>query len=100
MKFNIDDWAGMVRQRILTSVLGAGALDVDPNDNDSEGVVALLLFSSISVVILGISFQFVTMPELVGGTGSIPSRCDDAEILEFGSGYLSQCFGLFGDPTL
>ena len=99
-KFNVDDWAGMVRQRILTSVPGAGALDVDPNESDTDGVVALVLFGFISVVVLGISFQFFTMPELVGGTGSIPSRCDDAEILEFGSGYLSECFGLFGDPTL
>jgi hypothetical protein len=99
-KFNVDDWAGMVRQRILTSVPGAGALDVDPNESDAEGAVALLLFGIISIVVFGISFQFFTMPELVGGTGSIPSRCDDAEILEFGSGYLSECFGPFGDPTL
>eukprot|EP00984_Skeletonema_dohrnii_P015918 scaffold6989_cov72-Skeletonema_dohrnii-CCMP3373.AAC.1 len=90
----------MVRQRILSSVPGAGALDVDPNESEADGVVALVLFGFISVVVLGISFQFFTMPELVGGTGSIPSRCDDAEILEFGSGYLSECFGLFGDPTL
>ncbi len=99
-KYNVDDWAGMVRQRILSSVPGAGALDVDPNESDADGVVALVLFGFISVVVLGLSFQFFTMPELVGGTGSIPSRCDDAEILEFGSGYLSECFGPFGDPTL
>lgn len=99
-KFNVDDWAGMVRQRILSSVPGTGALDVDPNESDSDGVVALVLFGFISVIVLGISFQFFTMPELVGGTGSIPSRCDEAEILVFGSGYLSECFGPFGDPTL
>lgn len=99
-QFNVDDWAGMVRQRILSSVPGAGALDVDPNESDADGVIALVLFGFISVVVLGISFQFFTMPELVGGTGSIPSRCDDAEILEFGSGYLSECFGPLGDPTL
>ncbi len=98
-KYNVDDWAGMVRQRILTSVPGAGALDVDPNESDAEGVVALVLFGFISVVVLGLSFQFF-LPELVGGTASIPARCDDAEILEFGSGYLSECFGPFGDPTL
>lgn len=99
-KYDVDDWAGMVRQRILSSVPGAGALDVDPNENDAEGVVALVLFGFISVVVLELSFQFFTLPELVGGTGSIPARCDDAEILEFGSGYLSECFGPFGDPTL
>lgn len=98
--YDVDDWASMVRQRILTSVPGAGALDVDPNESDAEGVVALVLFGFISLVVLGLSFQFFTMPELVGGTGTIPARCDDAEILEFGSGYLSECFGPFGDPTL
>lgn len=98
--FNVDDWAGMVRQRILTSVPGAGALDVDPNESDAEGALVLLLFGIISVTVLEISFQFFTMPELVGGTGNIPLRCDDAEILEFGSGYLSECFGPFEDPTL
>ena len=99
-EFNVDDWAGLVRQRILSSVPGAGALDVDPNESDSEGLMALIFFGFISAVVFGLSFQLFTLPELVGGTGSIPSRCDDAEILEFGSGYLSECFGPFGDPTL
>ena len=97
--FDVDDWAGMISKRILSSVPGAGALDFDPNENDSEGVMALVLFGIVSIAVLGVSFQFFA-PELVGGTGTIPARCDDAAILEFGSGYLSECFGPFGDPTL
>ncbi len=96
--FDVDDWAGKV-SRILSSVPGAGALDFDPNENDAEGIMALVLFGIVSIAVLGVSFQFFA-PELVGGTGTIPVRCDDAAILEFGSGYLSECFGPFGDPTL
>lgn len=96
---DVDDWAGMVRKRILSFVPGAGALDFDPNENNSEGVIALVLFGIVSTAVLGVSFLFFA-PELVGGTGTIPARCDDATILEFGSGYLSECFGPFGDPTL
>jgi len=89
--FDVDNWAGMVRKRILSSVPGAGALDFDPNENDSEGAIALVLFGIVSIAVLGVSFQFFA-PELVGGTGTIPTRCDDAAILEFVSGYLSECF--------
>ncbi|KAL3776852.1 hypothetical protein ACHAWO_004257 [Cyclotella atomus] len=50
------------------------------------------------MAVLALSFQFFVLPEIVGGAGSVPLKCDDAEILEFGSGYLSECFGPFGDP--
>ena len=59
----------------------------------------LIIFGIVTLSALAISLQLI-VPELVGGTGSIPEKCDDAEMLEFGSGYLSECFGLSGDPTL
>ena len=95
---NVDEWAGMVRQRILSGVPGAGALDIDPNE-DGEAGVALAIFGVISLAVLALSFQYFVVPEIVGGVGTVPSKCDDAAILEFGSGYLSECFGPFGDPV-
>jgi len=92
-----DEWVGIVRQRILTGVAGAGPLDVDPNEDDSEPIIALI-FGIICVGALILSFEYFIVPEIVGGTGTIPNKCDDAAILEFGSGYLSECFGPFGDP--
>lgn len=93
-----DEWAGIVRQRILTGVPGAGALDVDPNEDDSEGGIALFIFGVICLGALALSFEYFIMPEIVGGTGTIPIKCDDAAMLEFGSGYLSECYSPFGDP--
>ena len=37
---------------------GAGPLDVDPNEDDAEGVI-VLAFSAFCVAILGLSFQYV-----------------------------------------
>ena len=74
-------------------------MDFDPNENDAEGIMALVLFGIVCLAVQGVSFHFFA-PELVGGTRAIPTRCDDAAILEFGSGYLSECFGPCGDPTL
>ena len=101
-RMDADEWAGIVRQRVLSGVTGAGPLDVDPNEDEAEGVMALLIFGIITLSAIAISLQLFLIPELVGGTGSIYQKhiCDDAELLEFGSGYLSECFGLFGDPTL
>ena len=93
----VDEWAGIVRQRILSGVPGAGALDIDPNE-DGEAGVALFIFGVISLAVLALSFQYFVVPEIVGGVGTVPTKCDDAAILEFGSGYLSECFGPFGDP--
>ena len=93
-----DEWAGMVRQRILSGVAGAGALDIDPN-KDGEADIALVIFGLVSLAALTLSFQYFLVPEIVGGVGRIPSKCDDAAILEFGSGYSSECFGPFGDPA-
>ena len=53
-----DEWASIVRQRVLTNVPGAGPLDVDPNEDDREGVI-VLAFSAFCVAILGLSFQYV-----------------------------------------
>ena len=50
-----DEWASIVRQRVLTSVPGAGPLDVDPNEDDGEGVI-VLAFSAF--VLLYWEFHF------------------------------------------
>jgi len=89
-------WAGIVRERILTGVPGAGPLDVDPNEDDTEGDIALVVFGVICLGALALSFEYFIVPEIVGGSGKIPDRCDDGPILEFGSGYLSECFDSFG----
>ena len=94
---NEDEWAGMVRERILLGVPGAGALDVDPNEDDGEGAMALLIFGAFCSIALALSFQYFFAPEIVGGTGTISAQCDDAARIEFGSGYLSECFGPYGD---
>ena len=88
-EFGIDanEWAGVVRQRMLMGVPGAGALDVDPNEDDVEGGIALLIFGVICVAVLAISFEYFTLPEIGGGAGTtLPDKCDSVE-LEFGSGY-------------
>ena len=53
-----DEWASIVRQRVLANVPGAGPLDVDPNEDDTEGVI-VLAFSAFCVAMLGITFQYV-----------------------------------------
>jgi hypothetical protein len=93
-----DEWASTVRQRILSGVEGAGLLDIDPNEEGEAGI-AIAIFGVVSLAVLALSFQFFAVPEIVGGVGSVPAKCDDAEILEMGSGYLSECFGPFGDPA-
>ena len=94
---NEDEWAGMVRERILLGVPGAGSLDIDPNEDDGEGAAALLIFGAFCSITLALSFQYFVVPEIVGGTGTISAQCDDAARIEFGSGYLSECFGPYGD---
>ena len=94
---NEDEWAGMVRERILLGVPGAGSLDIDPNEDDGEGATALLIFGAFCSITLALSFQYFVAPEIVGGTGTISAQCNDAARIEFGSGYLSECFGPYGD---
>ena len=89
-EFGIDanEWAGVVRQRMLMGVPGAGALDVDPNEDDVEGGIALLIFGVVCFGVLALSFEYFTLPDFGGGAGTtIPDKCDSVEILEFGSGY-------------
>ena len=50
-----DEWASIVRERILSGVPGTGALDIDPNEDENEGAVVLAFFS---VIVLGTSFEF------------------------------------------
>lgn len=92
-----EEWAGTVRSRILAGVPGAGTLDVDPNEDDAEGRVALLWFGAICVASLALSFEYFVAPEIVGGSGTISDECGAATRIEFGSGYLSECFGPYGD---
>lgn len=92
---NVDreEWASQVRQRIISDVRGAGALDVDPNEDDSEGAIALLFFGFVSAVAVLLSFELFTLPEIIGGTGQLSVECENGELLEFGSGYLNECLG-------
>jgi len=92
-----EEWANMVRERVLLGVPGAGSLDIDPNEDDGESAIALLIFGAICSAALILSFQYFVAPEIVGGTGAISAQCDDAARIEFGSGYLSECFGPYGD---
>lgn len=88
------EWAVIVRERILSGVSGAGPLDVDPNADD-PGVTALV-FSGILTASFGLLYMFL-LDEITGGTAQVSELCEDAEKLEFGQGYLSECFGAFGD---
>lgn len=56
-----DKWAGIVRQRILIGVNGAGALDIDPNEED-ETRVALVIFSLVSLAAVALSSQYFIVP--------------------------------------
>mmetsp|Transcript_20380 Transcript_20380/g.46030 ORF Transcript_20380/g.46030 Transcript_20380/m.46030 type:complete len:303 (-) Transcript_20380:31-939(-) len=93
---NIDreEWASQVRQRILSNVRGAGALDIDQNEDGSEGVIALLIFGVVSAVAVLLSFELLTLPEIIGGARRLSEECENGELLEFGSGYLNECLGL------
>ena len=90
-----ENWAGIVRDRVLTNVPGAGALDIDPND-ENDGPGALLVFGALGIISFGFLFSFL-IDEVVGNTGQVSKLCENAEKLEFGSGYVTECFGLFGD---
>lgn len=91
-----EEWSEVVRSRILFGVPGAGPLDVDPNE-DSEGAKALVFFGGICLAALGFSFNILLADEIVGSTGAISGLCDDAPTVKFGAGYLSECFGPYGD---
>ena len=97
---NVDreEWASQVRKRILSDVRGAGALDIDPNDDGSEGVIALLIFGVVSAVAVLLSFGLFTLPEIIGGAGRLSVECENGEFLEFGSGYIDECLGSHANP--
>ncbi|CAJ1954888.1 unnamed protein product [Cylindrotheca closterium] len=82
------DWASKVRQRILTNVPGAGALDVDPNE-DEPGV--LYTFLILCITCTGILYQTIS-GEMMGSQGQVSAQCTEAEQLVMGSGYLTECF--------
>lgn len=88
-----QEWAAMVRQRILSNVPGAGPLDVDPNEDGPEAIYA---FGIACLAAFSILYQFLAQ-EVAGGQGSVSALCAEAEKLEIGSGYFSECFGSYGD---
>lgn len=45
-----DEWAAQVKARVLAGVPGAGELDIDPMEDENEGVVALSAFALVSLV--------------------------------------------------
>ena len=56
-----DEWAGIVRERILTGVEGAGPLDVDLNEDDAEGGIALVVFGVICLSAVALLFEYLTL---------------------------------------
>ena len=93
--FDKDDWAASIRQRILANTPGAGVLDIDPNE-ENEAVPAFVVFGMLSLLCFSFINQ-VLLNEVVGGNGSVSQMCEDSAKLEIGSGYLSECFGPYGD---
>lgn len=82
------DWASTVRQRILANVPGAGALDVDPNEDGPE---VLFAFFAVCIISVGILYQTLS-GEMMGSQGQISTQCTEAEELVTSSGYLTECF--------
>eukprot|EP00980_Cylindrotheca_fusiformis_P028922 scaffold22677_cov139-Cylindrotheca_fusiformis.AAC.6 len=64
-----DEWASIVRQRILTNVPGAGALDIDPNDND-DGPEAVYAFGITCFAAFMLLYQ-VLNHEISSGQGGV-----------------------------
>ena len=62
-----DGWAGAVRARVLAGVPGAGALDVDPNEDDAAAGIAAALFGAVCLASLALSFEYF----LGGGPGAV-----------------------------
>jgi hypothetical protein len=100
-----EKWSSILRSRILSGVPGVGPLDIDPNastndddNNDNSQVIIQQIIGGLFVIGFGWVFNFILANQIIGGTtGTVSSLCDDAPILEFGSGYLSECFGPYGD---
>jgi len=88
-----ESWAGIVRSRILSAVPGAGALDIDPNEEE-EGALALLVFGVTCLMALTLSYNLL-LGEV--GPGQVSKFCDDTHRVELGSGYFSECVGPYGD---
>lgn len=58
-----EDWAVLLQNRILSGVPNSGALDVDPNEDDTESILAigfiLLAFAASSLLL---SSQLIFSP--------------------------------------
>lgn len=61
-----DEWAAEVRSRVLAGVPGAGVLDVEPNEDESEAPLALAIFGMLTAAGLAISAG------AFGGTEGVP----------------------------
>lgn len=93
----IEEWASQVRSRIISTTPGAGILDVDPNAEEEDNNPVSTLFGGLVIAGFALAFNLFLSDQIVGGTGNISALCDDAARLEFGQGYLSECFGPYGD---
>lgn len=95
---NDNDWSRIVSERILPNVPGAGFLDVDPMEDETEGLTSVFVFGVVIAVTL--TFFPYILEEVIGygNTKTVVSElCNDATRVDFGSGYLSECFGPYGD---
>lgn len=85
-----DAWAAEVALSVLSGVPGAGALDIEPLTDESEGRIAFVLFALVAAAVLGASVSLLGDATGVWGV----SVCD--EVGESGWAY-SQCVSdLFG----
>ena len=75
-----EEWAAIVRARVLSRVPGAGTLDIEPMSNETEGPLALSLFALVMAAALGASL-YIGLGGDHGATGAAgewgASICDE-----------------------
>jgi len=84
---NKEWWSSLVQQRIISGVSGAGPLDIDPNEDDREGIAALISFGFICVVGFALSYDFLMEQSHPYGDG-VAGLCEEVDL---GFGYYSDC---------
>jgi len=92
-----ERWASIVRERVLSGVPGTGPLDVDPNENDDEGLVAFVVFGAICLVAFTSSYAILIL-DVFGRNSSFSELCSSSDggmvtkSVDVGSGYFSDCY--------
>lgn len=71
-----EDWASRVRSRVLAGVPNALPLDLDPNEDEAEGALALVLFGTICAAALVGSYYMLGL----GNSGAAWDWSADAPV--------------------